>query len=249
MKALAIAIALIALGGCAASGDIRQPIPTQRIAAPQAAQRLVVVLPGRADDLAALQRSGIAEAIQSAWPDADVTLAALTLPYYRAGDAPQRLQREIVQPARTQGYRSIWLAGASMGGMGTLLYDAAYPGAVDGLVLFAPYLGDAALLREIRDAGGLVHWQPGPPQPVNADTWQRELWRHLQTWTTKPAQAQRVWLSYGDKDRLRAALPLLETVLPPMQVLRREGGHTWSVWSAAAIDVFRAIDATAAQKP
>lgn len=249
MKALAATLALIALSGCAASGDIRQPIPTQRVAAPQTAQRLVVVLPGRADDLVALQRSGIAAAIQSAWPDADVILAALTLPYYRAGDAPQRLQREIMQPAHLQGYRSIWLAGASMGGMGTLLYDAAYPGAIDGLVLFAPYLGDTALLREIRDAGSVTRWQPGPPQPVNAGTWQRELWRHLQTWTSQPAQAQRVWLTYGDTDRLRDAMPLLEMVVPPTQVLRREGGHAWSVWSAAAIDVFRAIDMKTAAKP
>ncbi|WP_313914970.1 alpha/beta hydrolase-fold protein [Tahibacter sp.] len=249
MKALAATLALIALGGCAASGDIRQPIPTQHVAAPQTAQRLVVVLPGRADDLVALQRSGIAAAIQSAWPDADVILAALTLPYYRAGDAPQRLHSEIMQPARLQGYRSIWLAGASMGGMGTLLYDAAFPGAVDGLVLFAPYLGDTSLLREIRDAGGVARWQPGPPQPVNADTWQRELWRHLQTWTSQPAQAQRVWLTYGDTDRLRDAMPLLERVVPPTQVLRREGGHAWSVWSAAAVDVFHAIDAKSAAKP
>lgn len=249
MRALAATFALIALSGCAAGGDVRQPIPTQRIAAPQTAQRLVVVLPGRADDLVALQRSGIAAAIQSAWPDADVILAALTLPYYRVGEAPQRLHREIVQPARLQGYRSIWLAGASMGGMGTLLYEAAYPGAVDGLVLFAPYLGDTALLREIRDAGGVARWQPGPPQPVNADTWQRELWRHLQTWTSPPGHAQRVWLTYGDNDRLRDAMPLLETVVPPTQVLRREGGHAWSVWSAAAVDVFHAIDAKSAAKP
>ncbi len=248
MKILVAALALIALTGCAAGGDIRQPIPTQRIAAPQAAQRLVVVLPGRADDLGALQRSGIAAAIQSAWPDADVILAALTLPYYRAGEAPQRLRREILQPARAHGYRAVWLAGASMGGMGTLLYDATYPGELDGLVLFAPYLGDEALLREIRDAGGAARWQPGAPQPINADTWQRELWRHVQTWTSKPEQAQRVWLTYGDTDRLREAMPLLEAVLPPAQVLRREGGHAWSVWSPAAADVFRAIDARDAAK-
>lgn len=246
MKAITMMVALVALAGCAAGGDVRQPIPTQRIAAPQTAQRLVVVLPGRADDLVALQRSGIAAAIQSAWPDADVILAALTLPYYRAGEAPQRLHREILQPARTQGYRSIWLAGASMGGMGTLLYDAAYPGELDGLVLFAPYLGDKSLLREIHDAGGVARWQPGPPQPVNAETWQRELWRHLQTWSSQPLQAQRVWLAYGDTDRLREAMPLLETLLPPAQVLRREGGHAWKVWSAAAIDVFHAIDAETA---
>jgi hypothetical protein len=44
-------------------------------------------------------------------------------------------------------------------------------------------------------------------------------------------------------------MPLPETLLPPAQMLRRKGGHAWSVWPAAAFDVFRAIDAKAARKP
>jgi hypothetical protein len=246
MKMPGLLFAAFALGGCAAGGDVREPIPTALVAAPAPATRLVVVLPGRADDLDGLRRSGIAAAIQSAWPDADVLLAALTLPYYRAGDAPQRLRRDVIEPARSRGYRAIWLAGASMGGMGTLLYDATWPGAVDGLVLFAPYLGDEALLREIDAAGGVAAWQPGPPQPFDAQTWQRELWRHLQTWTHDKARAQRAWLAYGDRDRLRKTMPLLESVLPASHVFRRDGGHAWTVWSSAATEVFRAIDKQAA---
>jgi hypothetical protein len=42
------------LGGCYATGNASKPIPTARYTAPQPAQRLVVFLPGRGDDLAAL---------------------------------------------------------------------------------------------------------------------------------------------------------------------------------------------------
>ncbi|MDQ3057838.1 MAG: lysophospholipase, partial [Pseudomonadota bacterium] len=194
-------LALLALlAGCYPAGDAGVPIPHVLVPAPAKATRLVVVLPGRADDLAAMQRSGMAEAVQSAWPDADVILTALSLDYYMQGRAPQRLHQEIVAPARKHGYREVWLAGASMGGMGTLLYDQAYPGEMDGLVLLAPYLGEQPLLKEIADSGGITQWQAGPPAAITADNFQHELWRHVQDWSREPVKARNVWLAYGDDD-------------------------------------------------
>lgn len=235
----------LGLGGCIAGGSPDRPIPTRLVAATQTPQRLVVVLPGRGDDLSGLQRSGVAGAIQSAWPDADVMLVELTLGYYRQGRAPERLHEEVIAPVRAQGrYREIWLVGASMGGMGTLLYDRLRPGELDGLVLMAPYLGDRPILREVADAGGLAQWQAGPERPIDAGNWQRELWRHLQSLQRDPDRARRIWLTYGDDDRLRAAMPLLTPALPPEQVLVRDGGHAWKVWSPALGEVLRRVDAT-----
>ena len=236
--------ALFALTGCMLIRDADQPIATHLVRATAPATRLVVVLPGRADDLDALRGSGMAEAIQGAWPDADVLLAELTLSYYMQGRAPERLHAEVIAPARERGgYREVWLAGASMGGMGVLLYDRLHPGEMDGLVLLAPYVGDRKLLREIGAAGGIAQWNAGPAQEVNADTWQREIWRHIQGWSRDPQQAGRVWLAYGDRDRLRNAMPLLTPALVQDQVLVREGGHTWTVWSQAIGEVLRRADA------
>jgi pimeloyl-ACP methyl ester carboxylesterase len=232
---------LASLAACGPLGDPAQPIPTTTIAAPQKAERLVVVLPGRADDLAALRDSGMVESIQDAWPDADVVLAELAIRYYMDGQAPQQLHREVIAPAQARGYREIWLAGASLGGMGTLLYDRAYPGGVDGLVLLAPYLGDRPILREIMDAGGVADWDPGPPRQIDADNWQRELWRHIHGWSREPHKARNVWLAYGDRDRLRRAMPLLAPVLRDDQVLVRPGGHDWTVWSQATGEILRRI--------
>ena len=68
------------LAGCYPRVDLREPLPSQVIRAPmQPASRLVVVLPGRGDDLAALGRANITEAVQSAWPDADVVLSGLAI--------------------------------------------------------------------------------------------------------------------------------------------------------------------------
>lgn len=233
---------ILALAGCPVGGDSAKPIPTSFIPAPQATERLMVVLPGRADDLRTLRRSGIVAAIHRSWPDTDVVLAELSMPYYLDGKASRRLHDEVIAPARRRGYRQIWLSGASLGGMGTLMYDQAYPGELDGLVLLAPFLGEAAILREINGAGGVVRWDAGPPQAITADNWQHELWRHVQALSRDPARARRVWLAYGDDDKLRKAMPLLAAVLPPEQVLVRPGGHNWRVWSSAMGEVLDAAD-------
>lgn len=232
----------LAITACGPLGDPSQPIPTTTIAAKeQQAQRLVVVLPGRGDDLSALRDSGMVEAIQGAWPDAEVVLAELAIRDYMDGQAPRRLHDEIIAPARQRGFREIWLTGASLGGMGTLLYDRAYPGSLDGMILLAPFLGERAILEEVSNAGGISRWQAGPAQPINEDNWQRELWRHAQTWARDPAGARNVWLAYGDRDRLRDAMPLFTPALRQEQVLVREGGHTWSVWAPATADILRRV--------
>ena len=242
-------VLMLTLSGCFPTRDTGKAIATRMIPAKQLpvgqpAQRLVVVLPGRADDLDALSRSGMAEAIQAAWPDADVLLAEVTLGYYMRGDAPERLHAEVIAPARERGrYREVWLAGASMGGMGVLMYDRLHPGEMDGLVLLAPYLGDAKQLREIGDAGGVAQWDAGPPQAADADNWQHELWRHIQRLSRNPDEGSRVWLAYGDSDRLRKTMPLLIPALAQDQVLVREGGHTWTLWSPAMGEVLRKVDA------
>ena len=60
---------------------IRSPNGSATYAAAQLAQRLVVVLPGRGDDLASLQRKQVAQTIQRAWPDAYVILTGLSMPF------------------------------------------------------------------------------------------------------------------------------------------------------------------------
>ncbi|MCY7355134.1 MAG: alpha/beta hydrolase [Lysobacter sp.] len=247
MRLLSWSGLLLLLGlllGCYPKGDPSRPIPTTLVAAPQKAQRLVVVLPGRGDDLGGLARSGIAQAVQSAWPDADVILTGLALGYYMQGQAERRLHDEVIAPARKRGYKQVWLVGASLGGMGALMYDRAYPNDADGIVLLAPYLGEKPLLQEIAAAGGIAEWKPRPaPAAVNADNFQYELWRHLQTWSRHPDKAKNVWLAYGDRDRLREAMPVLIPLLRKEQVLVRAGGHAWSVWSPATKDIVTRVAA------
>lgn len=224
--------------GCFPRGDPSQPIPTASIAAPQQARRLVVVLPGRADDLDDLRKSGIVQAIQSAWPDADVVLTGLALGYYMEGVAVQRLHDEVVAPARRRGYTQVWFVGASLGGMGAIMHEYVYPGEVTGMVLLAPYPGEKDIVSSVAQAGGVARW-PAPPKPaaVTQDNFQQELWRQVQAFSRDPAAGRKVWLAYGRKDGFAGANALMGAALPPGHVLVRDGGHDWDVWSPAAHDL------------
>lgn len=231
------------LAACSAPGDVRKPIPTQLIPAPQQpAQRVVVMLPGRGDDLDTWQQQGVARIIQQEWPDADVLLTGLTLPYYRAGVATRRLHDQVVAPLKEDGSRQVWLAGISLGGMGALLYDKAYPDEVHGMLLLSPYLGERAIHQEIRGAGGLTAWSPGPPQPMGSATFQHELWRYLQQWSVKPARTRTVWLAYGQNERFRSSIELLTPELPDSHIVILPGHHDWALWKPALRRLLQASD-------
>lgn len=239
MRFLSWSALLLGIGmllGCYPKGDPQKPVPQILVPSTQPqARRLVVVLPGRGDSLNGLQRTGIAETILAQWPDTDVILTGLNLGYYMAGNAERRLHDGVIAPARQHGYREIWLLGLSLGGMGAIQYDRAYPGDIHGMILLSPYLGENPLSQQITQAGGVGQWQPGPPPAdVNADNFQHELWRHIHDWSRDPDKTANIWLGYGDADSLRPGIELLAPVLPRNQVLLLDGGHNWRFWLPTA---------------
>ena len=229
----ALLAGLLTLVGCVAGGDVTRPVPTTLVAAPQPAHRLVVMLPGRGDNLQGLTDTGIAATIQQSWPEADVLLTGLTMPFYQQGQAIERLHDEVIAPARRKGYAHVWLAGVSLGGMGALLYDSQYPGQIDGLLLLSPYLGDDAIHEQIRQAGGLAAWQAGPPQAIGPDTFQRELWRALQSWSQRPQRTGSTWIAYGADEPFRQSIELMTPLLPADHVVMLPGRHNWTLWKPA----------------
>jgi pimeloyl-ACP methyl ester carboxylesterase len=150
-----------------------------------------------------------------------------------------RLHDQIVAPARERGYREIWLAGASMGGVGVTLYEHEHPGELSGLLLLAPYMGEGSVIKEIAAAGGVANWEPGArPTEVNRENSAREQWRVVKSWSRDGALRRRVWLVCGESDRLRPASDLIGAVLAPDHYLAPRGGHAWKIWSPGAEAVF-----------
>jgi pimeloyl-ACP methyl ester carboxylesterase len=240
MKAILISLACLGLAGCFTIGDSRRPIASETFAAPAgSAQRpLVIVLPGFGVGVQGMKDHRVAQTIQEVWPEAEVQLADATFAYYRDGNLITRLHEEIVGPAARTG-RKIWLLGASLGGMGVLLYEHEHPGELAGIILFAPFLGDRPLLEEIRAAGGARDWNPGPqPAELTNENYQREVWRMVKGWSERPDTAPRVWLACGNEDRLLGGARLLAESLPPDRYFELQGGHTWNTWLNGGKTVF-----------
>ena len=251
--ALALVVAATGAAGCVTLGHASNPIPTRVVSAPDPAPQrtLVVVLPGIGSDVRDLDRHHVAQAIQRQWPDAEVMLTSAALAYYAPdGGLVQRMHDEIIEPARAAGYRKIWLVGASLGGLGVLLYEQQYPGELAGVVAFAPFLGDEVLPDQIRRAGGIEYWRgpehPVPQQVKNPYTGYPWLvWTMARNWLLRPEQARRIWIVCGDEDNLRPDVELLASALPEAHYVEVEGGHRWSVWLASMDATLRRIrDAT-----
>jgi pimeloyl-ACP methyl ester carboxylesterase len=209
-------------------------------------QCLFVFLPGRRDRASDFDRRGFITLAQRRIPGLDCVAVEATLGYYVNGSLADRLQREIIDPARALGYRKIWLVGVSMGGLGAFFHERVYPGEVNGLILLAPFLGDdRKLFAEIDAAGGAVTWavaQPAAAGKPKKSEFQRELWRFLGRLPLDQTLQLQIWMAYGDADRLLPGIERLRSVIPPERVFRFKGGHTWEVWTMGFNVILAKID-------
>ncbi|MEW8384534.1 MAG: hypothetical protein AB2704_21980 [Candidatus Thiodiazotropha taylori] len=231
------------LSGCSVFGPLPDRVERTLVEGTQQNKAfLIILLPGMLSDAQHMQKEGVPDAIHRGWPEADIMMADLTINYYRKGEVVKRLHDEIVLPARQQGYSEIWLAGGSMGGMGTLMYEWNHPGEVDGLVLISPYMGSGDVTDSIREAGGLASWNSGDSAKVmHKDNYDRLVWQMAQNWIGDDRKLQRVWLMCGDEDRLFPAVQMLGEILPDDRYFPAPGNHSWDYWIPNMEIVFRKL--------
>ncbi len=115
---------------------------------------LLVLLPGAHDKPQDFIEQEFVAAVRERKIHADVQLVDAHTGYYTQQQILQRLDDEVVKPAKAKGYTRIWFAGISLGGYGTLLYAMNRPGAMEGFFLMAPYMGSRDLVADIDKQGG-----------------------------------------------------------------------------------------------
>jgi pimeloyl-ACP methyl ester carboxylesterase len=218
--------------GCVALMPAPTPLRTVEYTSPsQPAKCLFVLLPGAGDHAERFRDQGFVEDLQNSNLSIDIRAADATMGYYMKGTLLDRLETDVITPAKAHGYEEIWFVGPSMGGLGSLLYSRAHSAEVTGVLAIAPFLGDKDLIEEIAAAGGLTQWQ-APPRidALSRDNYQRELWRWLQAATQSREAAPPIFVGYGTSDRLSRADSLLAGSLPAARVFLTTGGHEWPAW-------------------
>ncbi|WP_082702752.1 alpha/beta hydrolase [Pseudacidovorax intermedius] len=191
------------------------------------ADTLIVLLPGRGMTIGELADEGFGNALRDSGVRADLLRVDAHMAYYRDQSIVTRLQEDVVCPARARGYRHIWLAGISLGGLGALLYADAHPEDVDGLLLIAPYLGEETTATDVAVQGGPARWTP---TSLTDDAIGVRAWTVLKRFVSEPAGAPPLYLAFGVDDRLAPTHRVLAEALPPQRVLTAAGGHDWPAW-------------------
>lgn len=194
---------------------------------PYAAPTLLVMLPGAYSAPQEFVDEGFVDELRRRRLPVDVVIAGAKVDHYIEGPVLERLHDEVIGPARARGARHVWLLGISLGGLFALGYAARHPGAVDGVLALAPYLGRRTLLAEVTAAGGPQAWAAGR-QPQPDDLIEHAVW----AWVARGQAAGPVYLGYGRDDRFADAHRLLAAQLPPDHQLAVPGGHDWPPWRA-----------------
>jgi pimeloyl-ACP methyl ester carboxylesterase len=96
---------------------------------------LIVFLQGRGGSNTDFAANGFVEAINRSRLSFDMMAPDAHMGYYMGETLVPRLKHDIIEPAQISGYRPIWLAGVSMGGLGALMYLREYPEDIAGACL------------------------------------------------------------------------------------------------------------------
>jgi enterochelin esterase-like enzyme len=169
-------------------------------------------------------RAGFVDAVRERGLALDLVLIELRLGSVTDRSIVPLVRTELILPAREGGCRALWLGGISLGGYVALLCAERFAGDLDGLCLFAPYLGSHLVTSEIARAGGVGGWQPGE---VGHDDEERRVWCFIKT---RRERALPMHLGLGADDRFGARHRLMAAALEPSSVDVVSGGHEWPVW-------------------
>jgi pimeloyl-ACP methyl ester carboxylesterase len=188
---------------------------------------LVVFLPGNGDKPNAFERQGLLDALRKKGVSADVVGVNAHLGYYANGSIFRRLKEDVIDPAKAKGVDRIWLVGNSLGAYGSLAYLGRHPGDIAGVVLLGPFVGDRDAIEEVKKAGGLMYWEPGPVEPAD---WKKSLLLLLKDYEQHPDAYPPVYLGFGKFDKFVISQRFLAELLPPDHVIELTGGHEWRTW-------------------
>jgi hypothetical protein len=230
--ALAVSAGAGLSSGCALLREIKTPVDVlwDRLPGNPTGKALVVFLPGAQEVPQDLVTQGFLKQLRDRRIAADVAIVDLHLGYFRSRAFETRLREDVLAPARAQGYQSVWLAGISLGGFGSLMVSRLNAGLIDGVIAMAPYVARTSVLKEVQAAGGLAQWNA----PVAEGDFERDLLRWLKGYGDPGVVAREkrpaIYIGYGREDGFADFNAAVGKVLPVDRVREVPGGHDWPPW-------------------
>lgn len=220
MKRLLGLFLLPFLSSCGLALDV--PMKISRFpAGDKPAKHLVILLSGRGAKADYFTQHQWVPIARESGSQADFIAPYAHFGYYMRRQLLPRLYEDVLVPAEKTRYQSISIAGISMGGLGALLTSHQYPQLIDRIYLVSPYLGSDEAQQQIREAGGLMKWHI---KQENKDDWNYFIWQRLQSLLSHPQTRNKIFLAYGEQDRLHGH-DILAAAMPAEQVITIPGQH------------------------
>ncbi|MCP4136087.1 MAG: alpha/beta hydrolase [bacterium] len=227
---LPVIIILLASSKCGLLYVTSEPIDTIYHQDKKRSNTLVIFLPGRRSGPDDFKKYNFVSLLKKLPKPVDSVAVDAHIGYYIEKNLGERLYKDIIKPAKKEGYTRIWLTGISLGGTGALHYSKQYPATITGIILLAPYLGEEEIVEEINKAGGLSSWKSAKTVTEETDD-QRALWAWLKEYPhEKSDEEPLLYLGYGKDDKFAASNDLLAKDLPPNRALKIPGYHDWPTW-------------------
>jgi len=222
LKGFALVLAITLIYGCSTNAPLKTLY--YKAAENSSQKNMIIFLRGRGGSHEDFASNGFINDIQIRNLPFDMAAPDAHFGYYFGETLVSRLKTDIIDPARAGGYEKFWLVGASMGGLGALMYTRQFPEDVEGVCVISPFLGYENIIREMTDAGGVRLWHPGEYNPDK--DWQRMFWHWLKQCSNGEKEMPRLYLGYGTNDSFLKAHRLLGDLLSRDHVFTASGGHT-----------------------
>lgn len=225
---LYLGVAVLALGsGCFFRASV--PIPALEYGRMDASQHknLIILLRGLGGNAEDFYEYGLIQEIRARQLPFDILVPDAHFGYYRSRSLEERLKKDLIEPAYEKGYQKIWLAGFSMGGLGSLFYLRSHKQDIDGVMLISPFMGWSGILDRIDSSGGIRNWTPDE----ESDDWQQLIWAWAKAYAENSDAYPPIFLGYGQDDGMTGKGPaLLSTCLPARRVFSVPGGHDYKTF-------------------
>lgn len=193
--------------------------------ASEEARIALIMLPGAKNTPQQFLEHGFIRALRQRDLAVDAMVLNAREDYYLERNDIVELLLEAFDAVKARGYRRIWFAGISLGGLGSILCALRRRADIEGVLLLAPFLGTRGIVAEVAAAGGLQQASLAESEDVEG--------RFLAELGAALAEEDfpGIYLGYGLEDRFLGASELLAACLPPHRVLTIPGGHDWETWS------------------
>ena len=223
LKILSLCFFSMFFVSCSMIFKVNEPIELLWDKADKKTDRLIIFLPGIFDSVNKFKNEYFFSEARDAGITADMVAANTNVGHLAEGVLIKRLEKDVFEYIKNDGYKNIWIVGVSIGGLSTLTYYKDHEKALCGVVVLAPYLADDYLTEEIKKVGGVKNWLPIGRMKDSVDERIEEMW----LWTKSKKDFSNIFLGYGEQDQFISGSEFLAGFLEEENIITVEGGHDW----------------------